>query len=597
MQRRLSTIRELLDLTRSAFHLFRNDLASLRDDVLQEYIGKTYADAQGVFDPYYSRDGGPSANERLPMYTSSFLFNSFNGPVMSECTAQFYAQAMTISAPLAARSDAATKFVVSPASGHRAIIELLQRLNESRKKNEKRAEKTVSDDKTKAVVDDGADVLIESIVLNVFKIDAAWFVLSYLLSPSVIASAPHRITASILQNLKTWVPVAKVVSVLRILLEPKRRFALSIFLHKSLLRVLFDCATHNASALLLAEWSDRERLKLHVDVQHDMVRLCVQCIAQEASAGKQSEIAWQIVEEVATDANVHSETQLLLLLPTWTPTLPFVSGPFSSVDGVRMIAGVLDFQPPDSAPLRRQDPTSFSWLLDKLCSESSLCFTSSDACPRLRRLARMLSAQSANRHIRVLAMMKQYTFSGCMVGEADDEAVDDLHTLVLSLLGTYPVEVESGSLPLLSSILIDTSRSTSSQASVPKLLSDLPDHIENYLLEVACQLYTILVLQVCFKHLAAYTHHQRTTQFAHIQVASNHAYVAGLRAALSRALDVLTHTAPAATKPRARALRLARHLVSESRLSGWWPSVFGQVFDERIEFLNGVCTSITQSLQ
>jgi hypothetical protein len=74
-------------------------------------------------------------------------------------------------------------------------------------------------------------------------------------------------------------------------------------------------------------------------------------------------------------------------------------------------------------------------------------------------------------------MMKQYIFSGCVVGEADDEAVDHLYRLIFSLLGTPPVE--SGSLPLLSSILSDTNRSTLSQALVPKLLSDLPDHIDD----------------------------------------------------------------------------------------------------------------------
>jgi hypothetical protein len=169
-----------------------------------------------------------------------------------------------------------------------------------------------------------------------------------------------------------------------------------------------------------------------------------------------------------------------------------------SGDAVHMIAGVLDFQSPHSAPLRH-DPTSFWWLLDKLCSESSLQFTASDTCPRFRRLARMLSAQSTNRHLRVQAMMKQHTFAGCVVGDADDEAVDDLYTLILSLLGTPPVE--SGSLLLLHSILSDTSRSTLSQALVPKLLPDLPAHFEDYIFEVACQLYTSLVLNKDFSSI------------------------------------------------------------------------------------------------
>lgn len=166
-------------------------------------------------------------------------------------------------------------------------------------------------------------------------------------------------------------PVAKIVSVLRRLLEPKRRFALSICLHKSLLRVLFDCATRDASALFLTEWSDREQLKLHVDIQHDMVWLCVQCVSQEVSADKRSKIARQIFEEVAADATVPSETQLLLLLPTWTPTLPFVSEPFSSGGAYAWLQGCLTSSLPTVRHYDRT-PHRFGGFLTS-CIQKLLC--------------------------------------------------------------------------------------------------------------------------------------------------------------------------------------------------------------------------------
>lgn len=83
-------------------------------------------------------------------------------------------------------------------------------------------------------------------ILCAFQTDAAWFVLAYLLSPDVIATS-QRTTASLLTNLHSWVAMDKVVAVLRILLEPKRRWAIQVYLHKAILRMLLDTASADRS--------------------------------------------------------------------------------------------------------------------------------------------------------------------------------------------------------------------------------------------------------------------------------------------------------------------------------------------------------------
>ncbi len=159
----------------------------------------------------------------------------------------------------------------------------------------------------------------------------------------------------------------KVVAVLRILLEPQRRWALQVFLHKAILRLLFEASSAEARRLFAHEWAQRTALKMHADVVHEWVRLAVGRLA--STDADKSQIAWTIAEEVGRARGEFAPTTvLLLLLPSWVPEQPFV--------GQRMIEPLFRVEVPNSEVV-----DSFGQLHSKWLAEPLLYFGAATVAP------------------------------------------------------------------------------------------------------------------------------------------------------------------------------------------------------------------------
>ena len=169
--------------------------------------------------------------------------STFNSKTMRAYTKICYNKAMTISNSASIRSMSVSNFVMSPGSSHNDVISLIKELSasialgkeeaekekEREKEREKKKEKETKTEtetetekekeeekKETVVVDRSAELLLESVILSVFQTDAAWFVLEHLLSMEVIGGSNQRTTANILQNLKLWVPIEKIVAILKV---------------------------------------------------------------------------------------------------------------------------------------------------------------------------------------------------------------------------------------------------------------------------------------------------------------------------------------------------------------------------------------------
>ena len=300
--RQCSMIAHLLAVDRSAIHVFFEEVSSLRDDILLPYLTAPAKELVGRFQT--AAPAPAAALEPVAFPIPLTLLSTFNSACMQSVTQTYINKALDMKNSAVVRSGFVTKFVESYASSHMDVITLIKRLSECIGKEGEQG-------------DDAAELLLESVILGVFKTDAAWFVLAHLLNPDVIASSNQRTTASILTNLKQWVPVHKAVSVLQILLSKQRRWAIKFFLHKSILRMLFECKTEESLELFYQEWVHRKVHQLHKDLQFEIVLLCVHAVNDTDPAVVK--VVWSILDSVAADTELDPSLTILLFAPTWYP--------------------------------------------------------------------------------------------------------------------------------------------------------------------------------------------------------------------------------------------------------------------------------------
>ncbi|MBL8685053.1 MAG: hypothetical protein JNK05_38105 [Myxococcales bacterium] len=554
-ERRCASARELLERTPSAAYLVKDVLVSMRDDVLLEYTWTTRGALRGVFDPAF---GGAPLTEaesaaRAPLAIPSSVWPTLNGKTMRTYTVAALESALMVQRSPQLRSRDVSDFVQSPASSHAEVIDLLRRLLQLD------ATATQSAD---ATPDDARELLLETVILCVFQTDAAWFVLAYLLSPDVIATS-QRTTASILTNLHAWVAMDKVVAVLRILLEPKRRWALQVFLHKAILRLLFEAPSAGARRLFAHEWAQRITLKMHADVVHEMVRLAVGGLA--STDADKSSIAWSIAEEVGRSRGEFAPTTvLLLLLPSWVPEQPFV--------GQRMIEPLFRIEVPNSEVI-----DSFGQLHSKWLAEPLLYFGATPVRDRMRALLEAV-AEGPNPYLRTLAKCRGFALSPCAGGVEDAPSLEALKELLLSMSVSWePERAPEFPKP-------GAGEGERAPARTPEA---------QYLLQVAPKLFAALGLQVLHKELLEYTEHERQTARALSDLCRKHAAARVLREVFGQCLEALATVAPIHIEKRTRLAMVAQGILSTANEWGSGKTLLVTHFQEGLRFLRADVERVT----
>ncbi len=553
-ERRCASARELLQRTPSAAYLVLQDLVSLRDDLLLDYTWKTRGELRGVFDPTWSAVAlkDSEANARAPLSAPADVWPTLNGRTMRTYTVAALESALSVERSPQLRSRDVADFVQSPASSHIEVIALLRRLLQLSSV----AEQTSGDDKAESTVDDGRELLLETVILCVFQTDAAWFVLAFLLSPDVIATS-QRTTASILTNLHAWVSMDKVVAVLRILLEPKRRWAIQVVLHKAILRLLLDTPSVEARSIFAHEWAQREALHVHADVRHEMVKLAVAALA--APDPDKSRIAWMIAEEVARSrGEFDATTVLLLLLPSWTPERPFV--------GYRVIDPLLRIPVANS-----EVPDSFGLLHSKWLAETPLYFTSTEVRDRMRALLALL-AQGSHPYLQTLATCMGFALSPCAGGEYDERSLEQMQALLLSMSVSWQSD-RAAVFP-----------SPGAGEGAPRAAAKAEDE---YMLHVAPRLFAALGIQVLTCELQRYTEHERQTARALTDVCQQHGAARALRAVFGQCLSSLANAPPIEVEKRSRLARVAQGVLSTAKDWGSAKPLLTDHFQEALRFLRG----------
>jgi hypothetical protein len=567
-ERRAACARFLLEKTPSAAYIVVADLLSLRDDLLVTYVRKTRGELQGVFDPAPKVLSEAEARERAPIFVDSALWVKLNSPTMRAYTRDSLEEAMTPSRTPQSRSDAIARFVTSPASSHVEIIELLGKLTKLGEASAAAGGAAPAGDAAEppSVDDPGRELLLETVILCVFQTDAAWFVLSYLLSPEVVKASQVRTTASILSNLHKWVPVEKVVAVLRVLLEPQRRWALRISLQKSIVRMLFEAASNaDARAVFVHEWTSRDETRMHIDIVYEMVKLAVSALS--GPDAPKLDIAWKIVSEVARSqpGAFNAATLLLLLLPTFAPP----TGQYAAIDGLLRIA-----VPPSEVP------DSFGFLHPKFLAEAPVCF-SSDAVREkmiveLRSVATISGKQNA--YLRIMATCKEFTLS-----RLDDESsLERLQELVLGASVRWASPASHS---------WDFSKKLPPFALSPE---------DEYFLQVASRIYSFLALQSLSKATEAFTEHERRVGVALERLCESHASVSRLRSVMAQLLESLARVAPVEVEKRVRLSHVARGLLTSASEWGAVPNVgkvlFSNHFQGELAFLRGDAARVTGAI-
>ncbi|MDP3273561.1 MAG: hypothetical protein Q8Q09_00095 [Deltaproteobacteria bacterium] len=562
-ERRCTSACALLQQTPSAAYLVQDDLVSFRDDLLLDYTWKTRGELYGVFDPAWSAVAlkDTEARARAPLAVASNLWPTLNGRTMRTYTVAALESALTIEHSPQARSRDVADFVQSPASSHVEVIALLRRLLQ----RTPAAQETPGEPRPESPADDGRELLLETVILCVFQTDAAWSVLAYLLSPEVIATS-QRTTASILTNLHSWVAMDKVVAVLRILLEPKRRWAIQVFLHKAILRLLLDTASPEARSLFANEWAQRQALKTHADVCHEMVKLAVGGLTSPDA--DKSRIAWKIADEVARSRGEFGATTVLqLLVPVWTPVQQFA--------GQRGIEPLLRIQVPNA-----EVPESFGQLHSQWLAESLLYFTSTEVRDRMRGLLATV-AQGPLPYLRTLATCMGFVFSPCAEGVYDAQSLAQLQALLLSMsVGWEPDRAAVFPSP---------------GATEPEpLTAQSPE--DDYLLEVAPRLFAAMGLQVLSKELQRYTEHERQNGRALSDVCQKHAAARALREVFGQCLASLASVPPIQVEKRIRLARVAHGILSIATEWGSAKPLLTLHFQEALRFLRGDVARVTSLL-
>ena len=406
MRRTVAAARDLLQMSPSAIYIksVQQTLLSKRDDLINDYIGKDTVLFNGPFCPLTKVEEG----KKFTFMMTTQQLATLNGECSHLYSSMSLKMGMSRSASTAVRSNAITEFVASPTTSYKDVIELLEEL---------------SNDSS----EDSLNNIMESIILTVFQTDSVWKVLAYLLSPEVIKKTPQRTTASIIVNFSKWVHTDKVVKVLTVLLVPSRRSAITLFLHKTILRLLADAGTVEAGELLRSEWTNRNTFDppMHSDIVREIVKICVANVEENKRISQQ---AWEILSDVSSD-DLNEDTSMLLLTHRWSPKIKFVTP-------VSFDFSVGHFSNP--TPAMSESERAFVTLGRSLGTEPHTVFSDSKLCEKsLSTMQKLISNKCTSPALRIFAMFQAAQFSSMRIGELDIKTLDSLRQTILDPVSSF----------------------------------------------------------------------------------------------------------------------------------------------------------------
>eukprot|EP01061_Rhynchopus_euleeides_P044434 TRINITY_DN7798_c1_g1_i1.p1 TRINITY_DN7798_c1_g1~~TRINITY_DN7798_c1_g1_i1.p1 ORF type:complete len:1905 (+),score=729.26 TRINITY_DN7798_c1_g1_i1:51-5717(+) len=548
-------VRQLLyEVSPSAIYMeeVRSVVVRRRDDVLGRFIGAQCKDFWGSLRPTPPGEfekADDIFNIRLDEKDVSLLNGSCSRKY-SELSLQL---AMVAGTSVNVRAEAVSRYVQSPSTGHEDIVRLLKTL--------------LSNEENSA--------LVESVVLTVFRTDAAWHVLAYLLSPAGLASSAQRTAAQVLKKLCGWAPPASAVRVIQRLLAKDRRGAVRLPLHKNILRELAASEVSEAQTVLLSEWQNRDSYSLHEDLQHEIVRLALEQVNDNTLRRKASEAVWQILREASDPAQCAlEEVQLMFTRQRWVPSrrqdLWIAKEPIFSLEGANTVLPRAASRPGKQTT----DQEACFFKLQKKRDQVTMRFSCGDAvmfkrhsltaedpahvghncgvkryCELLGGANERISAGAGNPLVGLLATGARFTFDwrGAS-GHVSDETLESIKQSVMSL---KPSAAPEGDIVVLGDL----------PAPVQYLTARLVSVYMYYVME------TLLTQQSC---VTTYTDFQRREGFARESVIKSHP-AAGHHKAFTRAvLRELLNTPPRHGIMRQFLTVVAKGLVASPCLNAAW---------------------------
>ena len=295
-------VKLLLDISRSAIHLHavQKFLILRRSDLITPFVADPAAKFEGVFAGELPENGVFGDSRDMPSFR-------WVDSLIQQATGRLRAKELSAIArcDLADMEDSrvglerkgrhVARFLRSASTGLREHVGLQQKL---------RARLDANPD------DGAASFLLEKVLHAAYNSDQKVWLLAHLLSPQSVATNPHRDTARIIERLFVEFSADAVVSVLRLLLSERRRGAVKVMVHRTIVRTLANIKRGTASGdTLLDEWQLAKlpvtaSNRLHPDVVVEMVKSArIGAFDEHASSNDNISALWTILEEAAADTD------------------------------------------------------------------------------------------------------------------------------------------------------------------------------------------------------------------------------------------------------------------------------------------------------
>ena len=338
-----------------------------------------------------------------------------------------------------------------------------------------------------------------------------------------------------------------------------------MFLHKSIIRMLFESASMHEGArnLFSKEWSNRK--EMHPDIIHDMVRLAVGALGDADSDSPKMRAAWEIIDEVAQSEpdTFGPLTVMLLLLPKFSP-------PPSSLAGLEPLDDLLRINVPNPTP---DVDESFGVMYQKFAApQTPISFSSSNERERMITVMRAVakSSGSLSPFLRVMATLKEFTFSRFALGIDNDEALGAMQKLILAATIQWPPK--AWTFP------------TSGSDAEDVVFALAPE--DDFFLQVASRMYASFGAQLIGKELQKFTAHERSTKPDLLKEVCSRLNVAmRLRGVMELLLEAMARVAPIDVEKCVRLSRVAEGMMAAIRSRGFAAVLFEQHFRGALAFL------------
>ena len=376
-------IQMLLSLCPSAVHLdvVQEFLLHRRSDILQGYLRDLEARFAGVFAEGMRADGTHGDERDMSKFRLNWQRVKLALPRLRavELAALGQCDLADLNDPnigLEQKGKHVSRLLALPSTGLKEHVALQDSLRQRLLTNPQ---------------DGAAAFLLEKVLQAAYESDQKVWLLAHLLSPHSVSTNPHRDTANIIQRLPSEFSAGAVVSVLRLLLSERRRGAVKILVHRTIVRTLASLRRGAAAGdTLLDEWelaklprtessSNASAGRLHADVVLELVRAAVRAVTAPGAGSNDTVPAmWTVVEEASSTACAAMPIPALLELldigvtHNTSPPLRMSITAMQSAAAIGVANRLSKFSSSDStlfsAPYKPSDAVSELWRLCKVSS-------------------------------------------------------------------------------------------------------------------------------------------------------------------------------------------------------------------------------------